>query len=397
MRQEILLTLRRHGPLRLTGIANKTSRSGSGISYQLERMEKEGLVVCSAEKYYRLADTKEMEKAVLEVARKKTLTAEEILQSEELRSFDAEKIKAVLDKMIITGLLEKVEELSAEKGLLQTMEKGYKLSFHGCRELGVCYFCNEPIGEGLAVEGIVSEQTWLTMDYGLCLHPACVANWMQHELGQEADYYSQVTCCDFCGLPVNARDLIGLLGYRNGIEFSKMIHCLSPEEDQALSSRAEDKEWEVLWEESFKKKLIEDRTDIDEIVAKIVEKAKQAKIQLEDYDQQKRTNELWEIAQNLIEQEQSRWDILLSLCGPMLEPISVIYSKLPTSWAGKLKRYEIITSKSTQSGEEREEMTPVSFLEGAHAPVMVQGGKRYHLYCYRLALDFGTIKSGAPC
>src|SRR3990172_424801 len=179
MRQEILLTLRRHGPLRLSGIANKTGRSQSGIYYQLQKMDREGLVVCTTEKRYRLADTKEMEKAVLQVARKKTLTVEQILQSEELRSFDEEKIRAVLDKMIITGLLEGVQELSAEKGLLKSLEKGYKLSFHGCRELEVCYFCNEPVGEGVAIEGIVSEQSWITIDYGLSLHPACVANWMQ--------------------------------------------------------------------------------------------------------------------------------------------------------------------------------------------------------------------------
>ena len=392
MRQEIVLTLRRHGPLRLSGIANKIHRSESGVYYQLQKMEKEGLVVCTEEKHYRLADTKEIEKAILQVTKRRTLPPEQILQAEELKSFDKDKVKAVFDKMIITGLLEKVEELTLdETGLFKTVEKGYKLSFLGCRELEVCYFCNEPVREIFAIEGIVSERSWVGVDYGLPLHPTCIAKWIESDWGM-GEYYFIVASCNFCGLPINANDLIGLLGYRNAIELSDMERYLSSEEGQAL--RDETEQPSPLYATV---RYIEDRSDIEEIVSNVVKRAKERNIKLEEYDQQLRTDQLWAIAQKLIEQKESKWDNMLRLCGPLLEPISILYSQLPTYWAHNLKRYEIFTTKDRETGLEREEMMRTTFLKGAHSPVMIHGGKQYHLYCYRLAKEFGmlSIKQGA--
>jgi DNA-binding transcriptional ArsR family regulator len=391
LRQAILLTLRRHGPLRLSDIAKKTSKSQSGISYQLQKMQNEGLIICTKEKRYRLADTKEMEKTILQVTRTKTLPVEEILGSDELRSFDQDKVRAVFDKMVITGLLEKVKEWAPRTDLLE-VEKGYKLSFLGCGELGVCYFCNEPVVTDLAIEGIVSEETWTNIDYGLLLHPGCVANWVQSHW-EDADYYLLVESCSFCGLPVNANNLMQMLGYRNGIEFSELRRYLSTEEQQAIVTRTKTEDgYENLGPIIYDEQIVEDHHDVEEIVSKIVERAEQAKIKLGEYDQPKRTDELWSIAAKLVEQHQSNWDALLKLCGPLLEPISVVYSQLPSSWANKLKRYEVFTSKNPETGKEEEQMAPTRFLEGAHAPVMIHDGKRYHLYCYKLAMEFGIIK-----
>jgi hypothetical protein len=357
-------------------------------------MEKDGIVVFTAEKLYRLADTQEIEKTVLQVIQGKTLPIEQIMQADELKSYEQDKVKALLNKLIITGLLEKVTEwpvLSEDRTV--EAEKGYKLSFLGCKQLGVCYFCNEPVGEGLAINGIISEmiEGGATVDYGLRVHPACIAKWTEKDY-EGYDYYVRDASCDFCGLPINANNLISMIGYRNGIEFSELKPYLSYEERQALSSHPKPKDgWEIIWDISYEKQIVEGSSDIEKIVSSIVEKAKEWEIKLGEYDQRKRIDQLWTIATKLIQHNQSRWDILLKLCGPLLEPISVIYSQLPTSWAHQVNRYEIYTSKDTKTGEERQKATPTSFLKGAHAPVMIHRGKQYHLYCYRLGVKFGLL------
>jgi DNA-binding Lrp family transcriptional regulator len=398
MQQEIFLTLRRYGPLRLTAIANKAGRSNSGVLYQLQKMEKDGVVVCTEEKLYRLADTEEIEKTILRTFLKKTLPIGEIFQADELKSYEQDKVEALSNKLIITGLLERVTGWSSEEGLHE-VEKGYKLSFLGCRELEVCYFCNEAVNEGVAIEGIISEEIsgGPTVDYGLRLHPACIAKWIESDYWREGDHYVQGASCDFCGLPTNANNLVSMIGYRNGIELSELKSYLSSEEEQAMSWRPKPKDgWETVSAISTESRLIEDRSDIEEAVSEIAERAEEGKINLGEHDRQKRTDQLWAIAAKLIEQNQSKWDILLKLCGPLLEPISVIYSQLPTSWAHHLRRYEIFTSKDSETGEERQETTSTSFLDGAHAPVMVHHGKQYHFYCYGLAIKFGflSVKPG---
>ena len=396
MQQEILLALRRYGPLRLSAIANKTGRSPSGLSYQLQKMEKDEVVVCTEEKLYRLADTEEIEKTILQVIQTKTISTEQILQAEELKSYKQNKVKALLNKLIITGLLEKVAERSSGE---EPREVQYKLSFLGCRQLGVCYFCNKPVNDrGLAIEGIISENipVWATVDYGLRLHPACIAKWT--EGNYDVDYYVQGASCDFCGLPLNANNLISMIGYRNGIAFSELKPYLSSEEKQALSSHPKPKDgWEEIWNVSYENQTVEDRSTIEEIVLKMVERAKEWEIDLGEYDQRKRIDQLWAIAAKLIQENQSKWDILLKLCGPLLEPISIIYSQLPTTWAHKLKRY-VFSGKSTSEEREKieeaietQEAVPTSFLEGAHAPVIVNDGKQYHLYCYGLGMKFGLL------
>jgi predicted transcriptional regulator len=386
--QEIYLTLRRHGPIRLNDIAKKTGRSGSTISYQLQKMKNKGIIVCTKEKYYRLADTKEIEKAILQVTQRRTLPAEQILQAEELKSFDNDKVKAVFDKMIITGLLERVEEwVHKEKGFPEPAEKGYKLSFLGCRELGVCYFCNGSVSADFAIEGIVSEKSYEITHYGLSLHPTCIAKWIERDWGA-GDIYFEGTSCSFCGLPIDANNLIQLLGSRNTIQFSNMRRYLSSEEDEALREKTEESSLSYTSVE-----YAEDRSDIERIVNRIVERAKERDIKLSEYDQQARIDQLWTIAQRLIEQKQSKWDNMLRLCSPLLESISIIYSQLPTYWAHNLRRYEIFASKDPKSGQEKEELLPVKFLEGGHTPVMLENGRRYHLYCYKLAKEFRILPS----
>jgi predicted transcriptional regulator len=240
MQQEIFLTLRTCGPLRLAAIASKMRKSPSGVLYNLQKMQKEGVVVCSDEKIYRLADTEEIEKSILRVFLKKTMSIGELLRADELKAYPQDKVKSLSNKLIITGRLERVTEWSTEEGRLDQLEKGYKLSFLGCSELKICYFCNEPVGEGLAVEGIVTEESWATVDYGLLLHPSCIANWMKNEYWTQADYYVLAPHCDLCGLPLNANDLIALIGYRNGVEFSELKPYLSSEEEQAFHNRPND-------------------------------------------------------------------------------------------------------------------------------------------------------------
>ena len=163
--------------------------SPSGVSYQLGKMEKTGLVVCTDEKLYRLADTEEIEKVILQVVQGNTIPIEQILQAQELRSFEQNKVKALLDKLIITGLLEKVEKRSSGE---EPRGVAYKLSFLGCKQLGVCYFCNKPVNDrGMAIEGIVSEEipAYATVDYGLRLHPRCILKWVEGDF--DIDYYVQ--------------------------------------------------------------------------------------------------------------------------------------------------------------------------------------------------------------
>lgn len=395
MQQKIILALRRE-PLRLSDIAKKTGRSNSGVSYQLQKMKKDGIIVCTSEKVYQLADNEEIERTILRILLKKTLPMAEILQVDELKSFEQDKVKALLNKLIITGLLEQVRGRSSEEGLHKVDDR-YKLSFFGCRQLGVCYFCNDPVSEGIGIEGVLTEESWGTrVDYDLLLHPACVTKWMEIHWS-EADYYIHGGFCHFCGLPTNANHLMEMIGSRNSIEFRQLTNYLSPEEHQAISSppKPHDGWVEVGWEILYEEQEVENRSDIEKIVSKIAEKAAENNIELGEYNQHERSNQLWTIAEKLIDQSRSKWDILLKLCGPLLDPISMIYSQLPTSWTHDLKRYEISTNKDTSTGEEKEGVMPTKILEGAHAPIMVRGGKHYHLYCYRLALKFGMLKVGA--
>jgi len=388
MKSEIVLALRRHGTLRLSGIAKKIGRSESGVHYQLQKMEEQGLVVRTEAKHYRLADTKEIERVILEALQRRTLTPKEILQSKELRSFDEAKVRAVFDKMITTGLLERVEELEFDEQRIETVEKGFKLSFLGCRELGVCYFCNEPVNDGFAIQGIVSEVSYTSVDYGLPLHPACVAKWLDGAYG-EGDFYGVNTSCDFCGLPLSANHLIGLLGPRDAVDVSDLRRYLSPEENQALGEKTESSSPLFV-----PVRYVESRSDIEQTVSSMAKAAKEKGIEIGEYDQQARIDQLWTIAQALIERKRSKLDNMLRICGPLLEPISVVYSQLSTYWAHHLKRYEILASRDVKSGQVREELLPTSFLEGAHAAVMRENGKQYHLYCYRLAREFRMLPLG---
>jgi hypothetical protein len=142
--------------------------------------------------------------------------------------------------------------------------------------------------------------------------------------------------------------------------------------------------------------MIEDPSDIKEIVSKIIQGAKKQEINLSEYDELKRTDDLWVIATKLIQQKQAKLDNLLKLCSPLLDPLSIVYSQLPTAWAHNLKRYEISTRKDMKTGKEQQETTgPTSFLEGAHAPVVIQGGKQYHIYCYDLVAKFKLYGNSA--
>ena len=386
IREEIILVLRRDGPLRLGEIARKAMRSESGVSYQLQKMMKKGLIVCSDEKRYRLAQTDEMEKAILKAVQGKTLNVNQIIASDEVKPFEHEKIRSIVEKMSIEGLLEKVESWEPEPhNLLKTVEKGLRLSYLGCKRLNVCYFCNKPVPSGFAIIGVVREESYATIDYGIPLHPTCISKWLQVDWG-EGEYYSEGTSCSFCGLPITTESLISIIDPGKGIDPSALHRYLSEKERGVIRDDKGKTVFPIWW--------IEDRSDVKTLVSQIMEKAKEKSIDLGQYDEANRTDELWFTAERLIKRKNERFNAYLRLSSPLTDPLSIAYSQIGSYWAHNVRRHEFIKSAGmNEKGELEEEkgLVEVKLKSGAHAPVWLdEKGRPYHLYCYKLAKELGA-------
>lgn len=116
LRKEIVDVLRKEGPLRLSGIADKIGRSTSGVYYQLTKLINDGMAIRD-EQRYRLTNMEEIEKAILRSMLGRGLSEEEILKCKDLEVFDRAKLNRALERL-------RTREYIEEK-LTKTVELSY--------------------------------------------------------------------------------------------------------------------------------------------------------------------------------------------------------------------------------------------------------------------------------
>jgi len=367
--QQKLMRALRGRPLSHGDLVKETGLAPSTVSYHLKQLTKKGVLKCTEEKLYRIADEEEVELAIMNLLRGRRLTQDEIVRSQELTVFSGVILEA-FERLLLKGLIEKV--------LTVNQPERYRLSWRGCQKLGICYVCNKPSRDGSEIGShVLEELVGLWIESSGFIHPECASEILRENLDYGDVEYGKECFCDYCGLPLSPGTL------RNVIERVEVKDLsLYLVESEMIAYNA----WKEVWrkQQCFPPivdvyRFIDTFSELVMLFEHIKEGVNLTSPETaEDYHPSARAKELFPIWQEIRRDKKRLADRVIEL---LIGPQGLVYEKLQP--IGASSAY-VLVKPGEKAESEKLEAWPVEVEGGDHSLVIREGKKRYHPYCEAL-------------